>query len=111
MLDKIFFQSYSMHKIKTFLCFIFELSCLFLRIESFIHRGLMGHSAVLVENKLYFFGGNRYDASCSNVVFYLDVSESFSFADPPLVYFTENIKIPFGSCWGTALLNRIDQII
>jgi hypothetical protein len=51
---------------------------LFLEIESFTPIGRLAHSSVLVENKLYFFGGAIDGRSCSNEVFYLDVSQPFN---------------------------------
>src|SRR6266498_1161348 len=45
-------------KYKTFnLCFILILYYLFFRVESFTPVGRIGHSSVLVGDKLYFFGG------------------------------------------------------
>ncbi|CAI2165243.1 13566_t:CDS:2 [Funneliformis geosporum] len=67
-------------------------------------------SSVLVENKLYFFGG-YIGGKCSNEVFYLDLSRSFNLATPPWIDLTLNAKIPFRSCWGTVSLNNKEQII
>ncbi len=79
---------------------------MFFRAESFTPVGRIGHSSVLVENKLYFFGGA--DGGCFNEVFYLDVSKSFDFAVPPWV---DLAGIPFKSCWGTVSLNDVQQTI
>ncbi len=57
--------------------FIFILSYLFLRVESFTPAGRIAHSFVLFGDKLYFFGGANNSYLCSNEVFYLDVSKSF----------------------------------
>ncbi|CAI2179216.1 2712_t:CDS:2, partial [Funneliformis geosporum] len=79
---------------------------------SFTPEGRLAHSTVLVENKLYFFGGFVENAkSCTNQVFYLDLSQSFNLAAPPWISLTQNAGIPFKSCWGTALLNDKEQTI
>ncbi|CAI2189311.1 20090_t:CDS:2, partial [Funneliformis geosporum] len=79
---------------------------------SFTPEGRLAHSTVLVGNKLYFFGGYVDNAkSCTNQVFYLDLSQSFNLAVPPWVSLTQNAGIPFKSCWGTALLNDKEQSI
>ncbi|CAI2185088.1 4878_t:CDS:2, partial [Funneliformis geosporum] len=79
---------------------------------SFTPEGRLSHYSVLVGNKLYFFGGYVDNAkSCTNQVFYLDLSQSFNLAVPPWVSLTQNAGIPFKSCWGTALLNDKEQSI
>src|SRR5688572_27356486 len=82
------------------LCFIFILSHLFLRVESFTPGGRVGHSSVLVKEKLYFFGGMN-GITCTNEVFYLDVSKSFNSSNPTWTDVTQDVGIPFGSCWAT----------
>ncbi|CAI2194708.1 19075_t:CDS:2, partial [Funneliformis geosporum] len=79
---------------------------------SFTPEGRLSHYSVLVGNKLYFFGGYVDNAkSCTNQVFYLDLSQSFNLAVPPWVSLTQNAGIPFKSCWGTTLLNDKEQTI
>jgi len=98
-------------KYKTFnLCFILILSYSFFRVESFIPVERLAHSSALVGDKLYFFGGFS-TGSCSNEVFYLDVSKSFNFAIPPWVDLTQNAGILFKSCWGTVSLNDKEQTV
>ncbi|CAI2165241.1 13565_t:CDS:2 [Funneliformis geosporum] len=92
--------------------FILILSYLFLRVYSFIPEGRSAHSTVLIDNKLYFFGGFVENAkSCTNQVFYLDLSQSFDLIAPPWVSLTQNAGILFKSCRGTALLNEKEQTI
>ncbi|CAI2192595.1 1448_t:CDS:2 [Funneliformis geosporum] len=56
----------------------------------------LAHSTALVENKLYFFGGCvDITKSCTNQVFYLDLSQSFNLAAPPWVSLTQKAGIPF----------------
>ncbi|SRR6266498_1962637 len=100
-------------KYKTFnLCFILILYYLFFRVESFTPVGRIGHSSVLVGDKLYFFGGiSDADVYGLNEVFYLDVSKSFNLADPPWVDLTQNAGIQFKSCFGTVSLNDKEQTI
>src|SRR6266498_496639 len=100
-------------KYKTFnLCFILILYYLFFRVESFTPVGRIGHSSVLVGDKLYFFGGiSDADVYGLNEVFYLNVSKSFNLAVPPWFDLTQNAGIPFKSCWGTVSLNDKEQTI
>src|ERR1043165_791103 len=89
--------------ISLYLFFIFVFY-LFLEIESFTPAGRLAHSTVLVENKLYFFGGEKNSNSIlniSNETFYLDVSRPFNIASPP---FYELTRIPSKSSWGTCSL-------
>ncbi|CAI2188377.1 10687_t:CDS:2, partial [Funneliformis geosporum] len=79
---------------------------------SFTPEGRLAHSTVLVDNKLYFFGGYVDNAkSCTNQVFYLDLSQYFDLTAPPWISLTQISEIPFKSCWGTALLNDKEQTI
>ncbi|CAI2179923.1 12940_t:CDS:2 [Funneliformis geosporum] len=95
---------------KKYNIFIFMLSYLIFRVVSFTPEGRLAHSSVLVGNKLYFLGG-RVSKSCTNQVFYLDLSQSFDLTTPPWISLTQNAGIPFKSCWGTALLNDKEQTI
>src|SRR6266498_1957429 len=80
----------------------------FFGVGTFTPLGRSGHSSVLVGNKLYFFGGS-VSGSCSNEVFYFDVSEKFSIEFPPFIDITATEGIPFKSCWGTFLLSEINN--
>ena len=82
---------------------------MFLEVESFTPTGRLAHSSILVENKLYFFGGALNGKSCSNEVFYLDVSQSFDMAAPPWNDLTPNAGIPFKSVSGTASFSDINN--
>jgi len=98
-------------KYKTFnLCFIFILSYLFFRVEPFTPEERMAHSSILVGDKLYFFGGFS-TGSCSNEIFYLDVSKSFYSSTPTWSDLTQDAGIPFKSCWETVSLNDKEQTI
>src|ERR1043165_8953752 len=88
--------------ISFYLFFIFALVYLFLEIESLTPGGRYAHSSVLVENKIYFFGGEKNDTSSSNEAFYLDVSRPFNIASPPLY---DLPVMPIKSAWGTASLS------
>src|SRR6266540_4049551 len=89
---------------------IFILSYLFFRVESFTPEGRIGHSSVLVGNKIYFFGGKNINV-CTNEVFYLDVSKPFDSSTPTWIDLTHDAGMPFRSCWGTVSLNDKEQTI
>src|ERR1051326_8398248 len=90
------------------LFYLFFIIYLFLEIESFTPVGRIAHSSVLVENKLYFFGG--IDGSfISNEVFYLDVSRPFNIQAPPWNDLTSSAGIPFKSSWAAASLSNINN--
>ncbi|CAI2182424.1 19558_t:CDS:2, partial [Funneliformis geosporum] len=78
---------------------------LFLSVESFTPAGRQSHSSVLVENKIYFFGGVMDDGNCTNEVFYLDWSKQFNSEFPSWTDLTLNSGLDFKSCWATAVLN------
>ena len=61
--------------ISVYLCIFI---CLFLEVESFTPAGRYGHASVLVESKLYIFGGVLDSGFSSNEVFYLDLSQPFN---------------------------------
>jgi N-acetylneuraminic acid mutarotase len=93
---------------------LFIIIHLFLEIESFAPVGRYSHSSVLVENKLYFFGGDLpnsevTDYEISNEVFYLDVSQPFNIQDPPWNDLTSSAGIPFKSIWAAASLSNINN--
>jgi N-acetylneuraminic acid mutarotase len=88
--------------------YLFFIICLFLKIESFTPKGRMVHSSVLVENKLFFFGGVR-DVGGSNEVFYLDVSQPFNMQVPSWNDLTPSAGLPFRSSWATASLSNINN--
>jgi N-acetylneuraminic acid mutarotase len=89
--------------------YLFFIIYLFLEIESFTPISRLAHSSVLVENKLYFFGGVLNDSFCSNEVFYLDVSQTFNIQAPLWNDITPNAGIPFRIGWGTTSLNDINN--
>src|SRR5688572_2570940 len=75
----------------------------FPRIETFTPVGRLAHSSVLVGSGLYFFGGNN------NLVFYLNISQSFSSENPPWVDLTSLAGVPFGSAFATASLVNVSN--
>src|SRR4051812_47340751 len=83
--------------------------CLFLEVKSFTPVGRLSHSSVLVENKLYFFGGAISNQDWSNEVFYLDVSQPFNIQAPPWNDLTPSAGIPFKSSWAAASLSDINN--
>ncbi|CAI2174419.1 12457_t:CDS:1 [Funneliformis geosporum] len=84
----------------------------FLRVESFIPLGRVSHSSILVENKLYFFGGDiGLDINIdSNEVFYLDVSQQFDAEFPTWTDLTINSGIGFKSAFAAIALNNDNHI-
>src|SRR5687767_3913175 len=86
----------------SFYLIIFIKLFLFLEVESFTPVGRLAHTSVLVENKIYFFGGVLDNGFCSNEVFYLDVSQPFNMGAPQWNDLTQNSGLPFKSCWATA---------
>src|SRR2546423_4574638 len=104
-------MTYHKNNYVSFLFIHFTLIYLSLEIESFTPSGRIVHSSVLVGSKLYFFGGEKDDGSCSNEMFYLDVSQSFNIDVPPWNDLTPNAGMPFKSCWGTVSSNDIDNKI
>ncbi|CAI2174023.1 5959_t:CDS:2 [Funneliformis geosporum] len=63
-------------------------------VEPFTPLGRMGHSTILDENKLYFFGGQS-NIDCSNEVFYLDLSQRFNVENLQWTDLTLNSEIAF----------------
>ncbi|CAI2173884.1 20146_t:CDS:2 [Funneliformis geosporum] len=89
----------------------FVICSTFLRVESFTPKGRLAHSSVLVEDKLYFFGGagsgtNIELSQIAREIFYLDVSKPFDIKIPS---WTELSNIPFGSIWATVVSNNINN--
>ncbi|CAG8590570.1 24020_t:CDS:2 [Gigaspora rosea] len=84
-------------------CIIFSHSVA--RIESFTPLPRYSVSSILVDSKLYFFGGwgKNPDESegCQNSVFYLDTLSSFSTLDNniPWIDLTSIANLPVGTCW------------
>ncbi len=84
--------------------FIFGYS--FFEVESFVPLGRLAHSAITVDNKLYFFGGvdiNRYDTS---EVFYLDLTKPFDAVAPSWNDISASSAIPFRSAWAAITLTN-----
>ncbi|CAI2176086.1 2118_t:CDS:2 [Funneliformis geosporum] len=78
-----------------------------LGVESFVPKRRLAHSSILVEDKLYFFGGfDAEDFQVAKELFYLDVSRPFDKSNKPWVYLT---SIPFGSLWATVAYNNINN--
>ncbi len=77
----------------------------FFGVETVTPLGRLGHSAVLIENKLYFFGGEINFYVCLNDVLYLDVSQR----SPPFFNVTGSEGMPFKGCWGTFLLSEVNN--
>jgi N-acetylneuraminic acid mutarotase len=88
--------------------YLFIIVHLFLKIESFTPAGRDAYSSVLVENKLYFFGGTTKNTT-SNEVFYLDVSQPFHIQAPPWNDLTQSVGMPFKTLWATASLSNINN--
>src|SRR5688572_10675815 len=78
--------------------------------ESLIPIGRYAHSSVLVDKRIYFFGGEYKNViSTMDQMLYLDVSKPFNIENPP---FEESpVPIPFGSSFATTLLSFQQNII
>src|SRR5438045_2989964 len=77
-------------------------------VESFVPIERLGHSSVLVGDRLYFFGGERPDIY-SNEVFYLNLSQSFDVGNPPWNDLTPKAAISFGSSFATSALDNMNN--
>ncbi|CAG8549800.1 20893_t:CDS:2, partial [Rhizophagus irregularis] len=86
-----------------YLFLIFALKYIFFGVESYIPVGRIGHSSILIGNKIYYFGGITDVGASLNDVFYLDLSQPFNVANPPWIKITD---IPFGSSWGSVALDN-----
>src|SRR3954453_17397222 len=73
--------------------------------ESFTPPGRFGHSSVLIDDKLYFFGG-KVDNGTSNDAFYLDLSQIFSVDNPPWM---ATAAIPFESSFAGVASDKKDS--
>ncbi|GBC05232.1 hypothetical protein RclHR1_06110006 [Rhizophagus clarus] len=93
---------------KTLLIFnILVLGIFVIKIDSFVGERV-GHSTVLIDSKLYFFGGIKIDSYCSDEIFYLDVSKSFDIDSPPWKKLIDYTKIPFASASAAMSLVNIN---
>ncbi|GBC05234.1 hypothetical protein RclHR1_06110008 [Rhizophagus clarus] len=79
-----------------------------IKIDSFTGERV-GHSSVLIGSKLYFFGGIKINSFCSDEIFYLDVSKTFSVDSPLWVDLTIHAKMPFGGAMNTVSLVTIND--
>src|SRR5579871_3795259 len=89
-----------------YLCLVFTLGYMFLGVEPYVPVGRLGHSSILVGNKIYFFGGLfNFGTSykTTNEAFYLDLSQSFSVMNPP---WTQVNNLPFGSAFATVAFDN-----
>src|ERR1043166_2067910 len=75
--------------------------------ESLIPVDRYAHSSVLVDKRIYFFGGDSFHSpkfsTTLDQILYLDVSKSFSIDNPP--FEEAPVSIPFGSEFATALFS------
>jgi len=70
-------------------------------------------SSVLVDKKIFFFGGETHSGLkyfTSNQILYLDVSKPFNTANPPFEEIP-NVSIPFRSSFATAFLSPQKNVI
>ncbi|RGB21837.1 hypothetical protein C1646_678271 [Rhizophagus diaphanus] len=79
-----------------------------IKIDSFTGERV-GHASVVIGSKLYFFGGIKINSFCSDEIFYLDVSKTFSIESPPWVDLTIHVKMPFGGAMNTVSLVTIND--
>ncbi len=86
-----------------FINFIF--GYLFFEIESFVPLGRLAHTAITVDNKLYFFGGDisGYDTT---EVFYLDLTKPFNVISSSWNDISTSSAIPFRSTWAAIALTN-----
>ncbi|CAG8476511.1 22260_t:CDS:2, partial [Gigaspora margarita] len=72
-------------------------------IFAFVPSGRAEHNAVLVDKKLYFYGGYRFEEGYApNQLFYLDVSKSFTTFDISLMPWTDLSSISGVTCKSAA---------
>ncbi|CAI2174835.1 11568_t:CDS:2 [Funneliformis geosporum] len=90
---------------KKYVFLFFILSYLNFRVEPLKPLGRLAHSTVLVENKIYFFGGFT-DGGCSNEVFYLDLSKQFNVEVPLWTNITLKTGLKFSNCWASAAITN-----
>src|SRR2546429_6929227 len=82
--------------------------------NSLIPVDRFSQSSVLVDKKIYFFGGvsdhtPRFSPILNQII-YLDVSKTFNITNPPFEEIP-NVSIPFGSAFATLLLDSQKNII
>ncbi|CAI2189292.1 13988_t:CDS:2 [Funneliformis geosporum] len=87
--------------------FFFALSHLFFSVEPFTPAERYSHTSALVENKLYFLGGDG--EFYSNEVFYLDLSQQFYAEYPSWTDLTANSGMSIKSSWAAAALTINDN--
>ncbi|CAG8542543.1 13636_t:CDS:2, partial [Dentiscutata heterogama] len=85
-------------------------------VESFTPSPRYSASSILVNSKLYFFGGlgKNSDGSegCQNSVFYLDISSSFSTSDSiPWTDLTSIAAPPVATCWQVSAVDSSNNSI
>src|SRR5688572_18771177 len=86
---------------------------LFVKVESFLPVARNGHSAITVDNKLYFFGGADANNNYLSEVFYLDFSKSFNISVPSWNDISNPSIVPLKNLWITNVLidNKNNPII
>jgi N-acetylneuraminic acid mutarotase len=87
-----------------YLCLTFMFGYILFGVEPFVPAGRLGHSSILVGNKIYFIGGVSNTYQILNEVFYLDLSQSFNVANPPWTQVPNSP--PFGSVLATVALDN-----
>ncbi|CAG8534884.1 uncharacterized protein OCT59_001639 [Rhizophagus irregularis] len=88
--------------------YVFVIGIFVIKIDSFTGERV-GHASVVIGSKLYFFGGIKINSFCSDEIFYLDVSKTFSIESPPWVDLTIHVKMPFGGAMNTVSLVTIND--
>ncbi|EXX66892.1 hypothetical protein RirG_119420 [Rhizophagus irregularis DAOM 197198w] len=82
--------------------------------QSLIPVERYAQSSVLVDKRIYFFGGESYhspkNSSTLDQILYLDVSKPFNTVNPPFEEII-NVPIPFGSSFATAFLSPQKNVI
>ncbi|CAG8535214.1 3098_t:CDS:2 [Scutellospora calospora] len=78
-------------------------------VESFVPEARYAHSVTLVDNKLYFFGGQVSEINQGqelfhlyDELFYLDVSKTFNIEFPSWKGLTASKRVPVRSSWTTS---------
>ncbi len=82
--------------------FIFGYS--FFEVESFVLLGRLAHTAITVDNKLYFFGGVDVSNIFTTDIFYLDLTKLFNAVAPSWNDISASSAIPFRSTWAAIAL-------
>src|ERR1043166_7035162 len=91
-----------MYSINNVLFSYFILLCIFMNffvkfVKSFTPEGRDSHSSIIIDSKLYFFGGVISSELISNEVFYLDLLQPIDVNKLSWNDITPNASIPFGS--------------